>query len=1530
MGMSQRIWAAPPNVVVILADDMGFSDLGCYGSEIETPNFDRLAHGGLRFTQGYNTARCWPTRGALLTGYYAQSIRRDKMPGVQGGNRGGRPAWAQLLPERLAAAGYRSYHSGKWHVDGNPLEQGFSHSLDITSGGQNDFFDPLGITVDGTPIEEKDHFYVTTAVGEHAAACLREHAEHHGDKPFFSYVAFTSPHFPLHAPQDIIEKYKQRYQAGWNVMQQARYKRLVQSGIINAPLAAMEEDLGPPYDFPDALEKLGSGEVNRPLPWQSLTLEQQAFQATKMAIHAAMIDAMDQAVGEVIQQLEAMDVLENTLILCLSDNGGSAEIMVRGKGHDPHLPAGSAGTYLCLGPGWSSCANTPFRRHKTWVHEGGISTSWIVHWPAGIPSKSALREQPVHVIDIVPTVLELAGVEQSEEYSGEAEPPLQGRSFVECLTNPDAPPPHETLWWCHNEHRAVRHNDWKLVAARDEPWELYDLSSDRTEQNNLASSHPEQVKQLEEDWNEIATDNQRLADLDGKNKPQGKPKKKKPTPKKQAASNVDHKHDAQAGRPRQSPPNVVIIFTDDMGYADPACYGGTFAATPHIDRLAREGIKLTDFHVAQPVCSASRAALLTGCYPNRIGIHGALSPRVTHGLSGEETTLAELLRSRGYQTSMVGKWHLGHHRQFLPTRHGFDEYFGLPYSNDMWPYHPSAKPGTYPPLPLFENEEVIDAEVSPEDQTTLTKRYAQRAVDFLKRAGTDKDGRPFFLYLAHSMPHVPLFASNSFQGKAAGGLYGDVVAEIDASVGSVLTALEETGHLDDTLVLFTSDNGPWLSYGNHAGSAGSFREGKGTTFEGGVRVPCVARLPGVIPAGTVSDESLMTIDLLPSLAQLTGQPLKTDAEGHCIVRGKKIDGHDHLDLFCGGKRAADAPDTYHYYYRKNELQAVRKGDWKLFFPHGYRTMQGQELGQDGKPGRYTQHKIGEELFNLSTDPHETKDVAKQYPKVVEQLQAIAETARADLGDSLTKRKGNGARPPGQLSKQNGSKANPSKSAEKQKAIPARLVSQIPTLSGRRPNILFIIVDDQSPFDFKFYNSSSTLHAPCIEKLAREGMVFDAAYHMGAFSGAVCTPSRHMVMCGRTVWHLPIGPKMPRPEKGKPRQPYVAPHCPPELESNTLAAVFNRAGYDTMRTCKRGNSYEKANQQFTVRNDASKRGGTAETGSQWHGDQVINFLTDREKSGDEDPFLIYFGLSHPHDTRDGTPQYLAKYGSTNHTDKKELPASHAKQPPVPSNWLPHHPFDNTHMDVRDEVSVSGVWGNRDTQTIRNEIGREYACSENIDAQVERVLEKLTAMGEVENTWIFYTSDHGIAIGRHGLQGKQNLYEHTWRVPLIVKGPGVRPGSRMLGNTYLGDTLATLCAITGVTPPSTDEGKSFLPVLEEKTETVRDVLYGVYCGGQKPGMRSVRKGDWKLIKYESPSGGLHTQLFNIQENPHEFLAEHHDPTVLKSLPEQPTAKQKNLADDPEFATTCSAMESLLLEQMIQHDDPYRFSDQPMKDN
>jgi arylsulfatase A-like enzyme len=467
--------------------------------------------------------------------------------------------------------------------------------------------------------------------------------------------------------------------------------------------------------------------------------------------------------------------------------------------------------------------------------------------------------------------------------------------------------------------------------------------------------------------------------------------------------------------------------------------------------------------------------------------------------------------------------------------------------------------------------------------------------------------------------------------------------------------------------------------------------------------------------------------------------------------------------------------------------------------------------------------------------------------------------------------------------------------------------------NRRPNILFILTDDQAPSDFKFYNPQSTLDSPRIDRLATQGMVFESAYHMGAFTGAVCTPSRHMIMSGRSVWHLPIGPG--------------AAKCPPNLEKNTIGAVFNRAGYATMRTCKQGNSYGAANQQFSVVHDATKRGGTAESGSAWHADRVLDYLKDRSAKKDERPFFIYFGLSHPHDTRDGTPELLAKYGATNHTDRNSPPPPHALHPPLPPNWLPAHPFDNTHLAVRDEKSVSGVWAHRDPATIRNEIGREYACSENIDTQVGRVLSRLEEMGELENTYVFYTADHGIAIGRHGLQGKQNLYEHTWRVPMVIKGPGIKPGSRAPGNIYLGDLLATFCDLTGVPAPETNEGTSFKPVLFGEKQTIRDTLYGVYSGGAKPGMRAVRKGDWKLIQYESADASARsTQLFNLKENPHEFIAEHHDPEIAKLAGIQPTAKQTNLAKDPAYADSLKEMQALLLAQMRRHDDPYRFRNQP----
>jgi arylsulfatase A-like enzyme len=364
----------------------------------------------------------------------------------------------------------------------------------------------------------------------------------------------------------------------------------------------------------------------------------------------------------------------------------------------------------------------------------------------------------------------------------------------------------------------------------------------------------------------------------------------------------------------------------------------------------------------------------------------------------------------------------------------------------------------------------------------------------------------------------------------------------------------------------------------------------------------------------------------------------------------------------------------------------------------------------------------------------------------------------------------------------------------------------------------------------------------------------------------------------------------------------------------------------MRTCKNGNSYKAANEKFTVRHDATRRGGTAETGSAWHGKQVLDYLDTRQATRDTDPFLIYFGFSHPHDTRDGTPELLAKYGAVNHTDKDRLPAANPKQPQLPLNYLPRHPFHHGHPGLRDEVSVRGVWEKRDERTIRNELGREFACSENIDLQVGKVLKKLEDMGELDNTYIFYTADHGMAIGRHGLQGKQNLYEHTWRVPFIVKGPGIKHG-RAQGNIYLLDVLGTICDLTGVQAPDTVESISFRPVLEGKQETIRDTLFGVYCGGTKPGMRSVRKGDWKLIKYDVINGTVReTQLFNLGDNPREYIKEHHDPEVKALTGISPEARQVNLAGNPEHAAKLAQMEALLLDEMRRLDDPYRLWNQP----
>jgi arylsulfatase len=470
-----------------------------------------------------------------------------------------------------------------------------------------------------------------------------------------------------------------------------------------------------------------------------------------------------------------------------------------------------------------------------------------------------------------------------------------------------------------------------------------------------------------------------------------------------------------AAPPYDGPPNLLLILADDLGYGDLGSFGARRFRTPNLDRLAREGTRFTDFYVAQAVCSASRAALLTGCYANRVGLQGALNHQSRVGIHEDEVLLSELCKAKGYATAVFGKWHLGLQDKFLPARHGFDEYFGIPYSNDNGPLHPVMR--DIPSIPLFDGEKVVATDP---DQRLFTRWITERALSFMAR----NRARPFFLYLPHVMPHVPLHVSEGFRGRSGAGLYGDVIEELDASVGELLSALRNLGLEERTLVVFLSDNGPFLSYGTHSGSAGPLREGKLTTWDGGVRVPSIMRWPGRIPSGRVSAEPAATIDLFPTFAGLLGAPLPSHP----------IDGKD-LWPVLSGRPGARSPQEAYYFYAGEELQALRSGEWKLHLPHDYLTVAGPTR-DDGKPANWgnlkpagmdqsgirgiaTRHgyrveRTGLALYNLREDAAESRNVADRHPEVVRRLEALAERMRAELGDSITGRVGSGVRPPGKL------------------------------------------------------------------------------------------------------------------------------------------------------------------------------------------------------------------------------------------------------------------------------------------------------------------------------------------------------------------------------------------------------------------------------------------------------------------------------------------------------------------------------------
>ncbi|WP_460166920.1 arylsulfatase [Thermostilla marina] len=491
-----------PNIVIIMADDMGFSDLGCYGGEIETPHIDSLAATGLRYTQFYNTSRCWTTRVSLLTGlyhHYAEDIHMGRR----------KDAATRLLPELLKPLGYRTYHTGKWHIRGEvAVERGFDHTYQLDDHNRN--FYPQRHQEDGKPlppVTPGSNYYTTTAITDYGLKYLKEHAEKYRDRPFFLYVAYTTPHFPLHAPPEDIARYRDRYLRGWDEMRKERWQRMRKMGIVDCPLSPRDPDIIPSWNLPeDELQaQIGPGECGHAVAWDSLTEEQKRFQATKMAIHAAMVHRIDTEVGRILDQLDGMGMRNDTLIIVLSDNGASAEQIIRGDRHDPTAAPGSGPTFLCLGPGWSTFSNTPFRLHKSWEHEGGIATPFIVSWPKGIRDQGALRHAVGHVIDIVPTIVELTGVALPDKVNGLPVARPHGVSLLNTFAD-DVSVDREFLFWEHIGNKALRMGDWKIVARADCHWELYNLAEDRSETNDLAASMPEKTAKMAEIWEKFAAE----------------------------------------------------------------------------------------------------------------------------------------------------------------------------------------------------------------------------------------------------------------------------------------------------------------------------------------------------------------------------------------------------------------------------------------------------------------------------------------------------------------------------------------------------------------------------------------------------------------------------------------------------------------------------------------------------------------------------------------------------------------------------------------------------------------------------------------------------------------------------------------------------------------------------------------------------------------------------------------------------------------------------------------------------------------
>jgi arylsulfatase A-like enzyme len=858
-----------PDIVVILADDMGYSDIGCYGGEIVTPALDALAANGVRFTQFYNTGRCCPTRASLLTGLYPHQAGIGHMMDDRGfdGYRGELRHDCLTIPEALAPAGYRSYAVGKWHVTRAtaatdrveqhnwPRQRGFDRFYGTITGAGS-FYDPAALARDNrliSPWTDPEYpaanYFYTDAISDHAVRFIREHAADTPDRPLFLYVAFTAAHWPMHAPEDDIARCRGRYAAGYAAVREARYARMLQAGVIDAASTTL-------WPLP-----AGLGERGADWTWDERNME----------VYAAMVERMDRGIGRIVATLRETGRLDDTLMLYLQDNGGCAEGIGR-RGEGPPRPAnptappqgpdflqrdiipkqtrdgypvrqgkgvlaGPADTYIAYGEAWSTVSNTPFRKHKHWVHEGGISTPLIAHWPSGIRDPGRLDHTPGHLIDIMTTAVDLAGARIPADMT-----PLEGRSLAPLFAGGVLE--REAIYWEHEGNRAVRMGSWKLVAEHDGAWELYDIDADRSEQRDVAAMHPERVRDLAGRWDAWASRARVEPWETVRPRPSPAAPRQPVSPPRPAPVKAAIAPPSTAFRS----PNVILVMADDFGYECVGANGGASYRTPTLDALATSGVRFTRCHV-QPLCTPTRLELMTGLSNVRNYVDFGHLP-------ADAVTFAHHFRRAGYATGICGKWQLGTDPD-LPRHAGFDE-------SCLWQH--TRRPPRYANPGLEINGTAHDFGAGAYGPRLVN----EFALDFITR---HRD-RPFLLYypmiLTHD-PFQPTPESPDWDPAAIGenvhrdpAHFADMTAYLDAMLGRLVMRLDDLGIRDNTLLVFLGDNGTHPTITSRCAGR-DVRGGKGLTNQRGTHVPCIVSWPAELHEGRICDDLVTAVDFMPTL-----------------------------------------------------------------------------------------------------------------------------------------------------------------------------------------------------------------------------------------------------------------------------------------------------------------------------------------------------------------------------------------------------------------------------------------------------------------------------------------------------------------------------------------------------------------------------------------------------------------------------------------------------------------------------------------